>query len=565
MQLKTFLPITVVGLILGSCGGGGNGGAIPSEISGTVKTSYVQGLKVCLENSTVCTYTDKNGHFNLEGKPPAKLVFYLNSQQGDIIWGDYYLQKKEEVIYPLKISDNKTIAKILGAILHAMDNDTSGGKEYISLQGKLIKSVEDEAGTPLDVENLIDFLENHKKQFVIKFKDEKNSKEKEIKIYPQNGTVELCLNSICENVNYEPVKYDWTIVILYDGDNNLEDYVDDDIDELQQVKIPPNIKIIGLVDYKGTNEGYIYETNDTTGYFQLVNNTSEPHMGDADYLYNFLSKVYEKFPSKYKALIMWNHGGAWKSLERKQTKLMAVDETDEDYLYSYEFVNLLGNLSRDSIKLNLIGFDECLMGNTEVFWDISNYTDWMVGSELTESATGWDYTVLFRKVANNPELTPEQFAKYIVDAYAEAYSYDSNITMLATSSQDIKNLVDNLNKLADKFDPQNNDTVQLFKDARNNSYNITMGLIDLYSFAVQLEDIYPEAQNIVNLIDGMYKKIIGNDYVEGLSIFFPSNKTEDDSDYYCTADDVSCFGYYNPFTATHWDDFLQKYLNATSN
>jgi hypothetical protein len=185
--MKQLLPLTTVGLILFSCGGGGGGGSSTavsnSKIEGTVETSYVEGLKVCLENTDECTYTDRNGHFELNGKIPAKVVFYLKTQNGEIAWADYSLKRNGEFIYPLKVADNnETIAKVLGAILHALDNDTSGSKDYISLKGKVIASIQDENGNSLNISNLKKFLENNKSRFTVKFEDEATGKEEEIKI-----------------------------------------------------------------------------------------------------------------------------------------------------------------------------------------------------------------------------------------------------------------------------------------------------------------------------------------------------------------------------------------------
>jgi hypothetical protein len=505
------------------------------------------------------------------------LVFYLKSKNGDIIWGTYTLKKNGETITPLKITnDNTTLAKYLGAILHALTGDTSGNQTYISVRNAIITSIESENGTALKIQNLEEFLKNNNQNLILKFKDINNNSSRKIEINVENQKIYLCNeNNDCSEINYHPYKYLWTIAIIYGGDNSLNDFVDKDINELQKVKIPDTIKIVGLADYKYQDGAYIYETNDTTGQYNLVKTDSEPDTGDPQYLYNFLKTVYENNPSKYKALIMWNHGYAWKLLQPKQNKLMNEDDTNSDYLYSYEFVRLLNKLNENGIKLNLIGFDECLMGNTEVFWDIANYTDYSVGSELLEPGDGWDYTRLFSKLAKNPEAEPEKFAQYIVDAYAEAYQNYSDITMLAASSKDIKTLVDNINNLTKEFNPDNSNIVDLFKQARENAYNIDVGgdyaenhqLIDLYSFAVQLQDFYPEAKNIVNLIDKMYKKIVGNDDVKGLSIFFPIDKNADDQQYYCTQMNLTCSppGYYNPFTATNWDEFLQKYLNVVSN
>ena len=561
------------GLMLASCGGGGGGGSSTSKgvtITGQVKTSYVEGLKVCVANTTRCTYTNKDGIFKLTANLPATINFYLNSTSGNLIWASYEIRNNNEVITPLKITNgNKTLAKFIGGIIHALCNDTTDSLEYLTLKGISITSIEDSKGNRLNISNLETFLKDTLQEISIKYVDQRNE-EKTIKINPSNATIQLCYQNTCKNVNYNPVNYKWTIIILYDGDNNLDPYVDKDIQELQKVLIPSDIKIVGLADYKYKNGGFIYETNDTTGKYEFVKEISEPNMGDPNYLAQFLEEYFNKYPSQYRAIIMWDHGFAWKS-PSSQYKLMAIDDTNNSYLYSYKFVQMLQNLHSENININLIGFDECLMGNTEVFWDIANYTDYMVGSELLEPANGWDYTLVFSKLANNINATPQEFAHYIVDAYAEAYANQNDITMIAASSQEIKNLVDNLNKLVSKFNPQDSTVVDIFQQARNNAYDIyTTGdycqnhqLIDLYSFLVGLKDYYSEAQSALNLIQKMYKKIIGNNQVHGLSIYFPNDINCDDKDYYCTSP-FQCNGYYNPFTSTNWDEFLQEYLSATS-
>ena len=89
---------------LSSCGGSSVKGKI--QVSGIVKASYVEGIKVCLYKTSYCSFTDKNGFFSIYSPLYSKdLVFYLNSTNGNIIWGTYRLKTNGEIITPLKVAN----------------------------------------------------------------------------------------------------------------------------------------------------------------------------------------------------------------------------------------------------------------------------------------------------------------------------------------------------------------------------------------------------------------------------------------------------------------------------
>jgi hypothetical protein len=50
--------------------------------------------------------------------------------------------------------------------------------------------------------------------------------------------------------------------------------------------------------------------------------------------------------------------------------------------------------SQTSYKLDIIGFDACLMAMYEVAAALAPYSKFLLGSELLEPGSGWDYKVL---------------------------------------------------------------------------------------------------------------------------------------------------------------------------
>jgi hypothetical protein len=579
MRKEALLLLSVFGIL--GCGGGGGGGSSSvssstssqnSEVTtGTIKSSYVKGMKVCIKynGDNICTYTDRNGHFEFPFKTnfPIKISLYFPY---GIKLTDYEMKENDEIIDTFKLANNNdTLALEIGSILHGLAGDTEGNQDYISLYKSEITGIYDENGNVINENDLISILKKYPK-VEIKFQDLQTYDIKTIKTDSSNREFKLCnIEGNCKNIHY-PL-YNWTIAIIYGADNNLEEFAKEDIRELQLVKIPRKIKVVGLVDLESQNGTFIFNT--INGQYKLTGTLPESNLGNPSYIYTFLKSVFSKLPSKYRAVIFWGHGIGYKKLQDNSNnfKISVVDETNKDILYNAEMVYIFKKLKEDGIKVNLIGFDECLMGNMENFYELSDYTDWLVGSELEEGGNGWDYTKLFVKVAQNPNLTPQQFGKYIVDAYRDEYEYTrGQYTMILANSEQIKTIVNNLNSLVEKINDFQ--TIQL---ARENSLEIpTYGagefshrLVDLYSFINELNEMeeYTENLRIIKTINDMYKFIKGGNY-KGLNIYFPLDKGYDDKDYYCiSSNQTGCNGYFNPFAIdTKWDDFVKTYLQTIS-
>jgi len=541
--------------------GGGGGGGENITISGKVVASNVKGLKVCIKNSDTCTLTDKNGNFYLESPAPfPALNFYVDN----ILLADYTLKENGEIITPFKMAEgNETVGDILSKIIHAFGGDVNGTEPVIDLSNISDVSIN---GQSIDPTNSIeDYLRSGE---TVKIEFYSDGKTYTVECYPSNSTVELCEDSNCTSVNYRQ----WLVLIYMDGDNSLgstrdNSYVFSDLSEMESVSFPPQIKVVALVDYYGDTGGEIYET-DGTGKLKKVANTNELNMGDPETLVNFVKEYMDKFPSPKNALIFWDHGDGWRSVINYQTRFSAIDETDGDTLFMFEVRNALNYLKDNNYEINLIGFDECLMGMIEPLYDIKEFAEYFVASEALEPADGWNYERVFGKLSSNPSASPEEFGKMIVDSFKEEYeSYNSDLTLTLFKSSDIDYIVNNLNQFTSYLDSTNYEN---FKSARENSWEVPDweggNYVDLYSFLSNFS--YDSAVNIRLKIDSLYKFSKGN--LNGISIYFPDSSNYLDECYYATKENPTCefngktvIGYYNPFTDTEWDEFLKEYYTLT--
>jgi hypothetical protein len=543
---KLSLVVAILSSFLFSCGGGG-GGSGNITISGKVVASSVKGLKVCIKDSNICNITDQDGNFNLESPTPfPTLNFYID----DVLLADYTLKENGESINPFKMAEgNETVGDILAKLIHAFGNDTDETEAVVDLTGVYIS-------TPL-TDSIEDYIKSGNTLEIDFFKDG-NTHHIEI----SNSTVKLDDN---------PVSYrQWLVLIYMDGDNSLgstrdNSYVSFDLSEMESVSFPLQVKVVALVDYYGNTGGEIYETDDT-GKLKKVADINELNMGDQETLVNFVKEYMDKYPASKKALIFWDHGDGWRSVNY-QTRFSAIDETDGDTLFMFEVRNALNYLKDNNYEINLIGFDECLMGMIEPLYDIKDFAEYFVASEALEPADGWNYERVFGKLSSNPSASPEEFGKMIVDSFKEEYeSYNSDLTLTLFKSSDIDYIVNNLNQFVSYL---NNTNYENFKSARENSVEVPDweggSYVDLYSFLNNFS--YDSAVNIRLKIDSLYKFKKGN--LNGISIYFPISESNIDECYYvaypqtCEFNGGTINDYYNPFTDTEWDEFLKEYYTLT--
>jgi len=368
-------------------------------------------------------------------------------------------------------------------------------------------------------------------------------------------SVELCTEEGCQEVNYR----EWLVLIYMDGDNSLSNYVDNDIFELSQVKYSPLVKVVVLADYYGSDGGVVVESSDETG--ELVKReVPEPDMGAQSTLEEFVRDNMDRYPALKTALILWNHGDGW----RAPSKMAAIDESSSSYLFMYKVVNALSNLQEDNYKIDLIGFDECLMGMAEVFYDAGKFAEAVVASETYEPASGWNYQKVMEELNQAPEVDAYQFGQVIVDAYRESYGNQDEMTMALLSKEEVEQLTANLNALAGEL---SSETYDYFVSARGSAVEVPdTYYVDLYSLVENLP--FESAQAIKTLIENAYAFSSSPDRFRGFSVYFPATKDEDPS-YPCYLKEapggsVVCFNdpnYYNPFAVNQWDEFLESYYS----
>lgn len=228
------------------------------------------------------------------------------------------------------------------------------------------------------------------------------------------------MNSISQN---QPAKK-WTVLLYSAADNNLHAYMADDVAELETVGSDAQTDLLVQIDHgregggaqrlkleKFAREGQ----QNPHGPIQspILEEMGQINMSSAYTLSNAIQWAMKNYPSEHFALIISDHGNSWKGC--------AQDDSSRAWMNVPELKAGLANAQQATgKKIDLLGFDCCLMANLEVAYQVRDQASYMVASEMTEGADGWPYAPILgpdvaRTLQQRIDLSPRDLATLMVE------------------------------------------------------------------------------------------------------------------------------------------------------
>ncbi len=400
----------------------------------------------------------------------------------------------------------------------------------------------------------------------------------------------------------------WTFMVYLDADNNLESEGLGDFAEMASVGSSGDVNIVVEMDrapgYAGgygnwtETRRFLVGKDDTPG-IEPQQNLGEQNMGNPEVLRDFVEWSATNYPADRYALVIWNHGSGWRFMldtmkaraarsvmtrspgmptPSSVIKAVAFDDTDGDELYMKEVQTALEtaqqNLSAGlgkPFKLDLVGFDACLMGMVEVAYALRNVTGYVVGSEEVEPGDGWPYDAVLGVLAAQPGSDAKTLATTIVSKYGAFYGSNSDVTQAAVDVSKLAAVTDKIDAFAGKATSE----WDKLKTARTNAqqyhvdgYESFWGT-DLWDYAdkaysaVSSSDIKTAAADVKTAVDGfVVAEFHGTQRPRshGTAVYFPKTKSAYNGDPEHTA--YTDANTYQPvdFVADHqWDNWLQQF------
>ncbi len=260
---------------------------------------------------------------------------------------------------------------------------------------------------------------------------------------------------------YDVVATDATHVIieLFGGDNDLNDFVLEDLQEMAAGNRGP-IAMIGLADFSGEGARVI-ELAGTDG-IRTVTEVGEIDTGDPETLADFIARALVSYPNvDHRALGFWDHGtGVFKETDDNEITLdrslrsvsrrsrsrseparrlfipkarVASDAKARAMLHDYTSGGVLTNYEASRVvdvamkragfggRFDIIFSDTCLNGMIEVLDQFRPFAEVVVGSEDLEPGDGWDYERFFRLMSDEPPADADAWGAIAVTAFEEGY------------------------------------------------------------------------------------------------------------------------------------------------
>jgi DNA uptake protein ComE-like DNA-binding protein len=231
-------------------------------------------------------------------------------------------------------------------------------------------------------------------------------------------------------------KKKWTFMVFINADNNLEGAGIGDINEMEKVGSDENMNIVVQIDrhedsVDANNQEHVYDVSNGnwTGtrryYIERDNNESavssqvkrklgEDDVGTVSSLTKFVKWSIDSYPAEHYYLIVWNHGGGLDGI--------SWDDQSGSHISAEQLMEAVDNASKIAgKKIDIVNFDACLMAMLEIALQLKDNADIMIASEEVEPGYGLPYTDILVRLAAEPNITPDELAKHVVNVYTNSY------------------------------------------------------------------------------------------------------------------------------------------------
>lgn len=215
-------------------------------------------------------------------------------------------------------------------------------------------------------------------------------------------------------------KDSWTVLVYLCG-SNLESQggsATKDMQEMLKASGSSNIKFVietgGAKSWRNNtvNARQLGRYVISNGKMSDAGAVKAADMGEASTLADFLNWGIKNYPADHMGLILWDHGGG-------SIAGVCFDErNNNDSLYLRELDSALASAYKGMWeKFEFVGFDACLMSTLETANVLASYSDYMIASQESEPANGWEYSSIVNYLAKNPSCTGDELGRAICDSY----------------------------------------------------------------------------------------------------------------------------------------------------
>lgn len=283
----------------------------------------------------------------------------------------------------------------------------------------------------------------------------------------------------------------WCVMVYSACDNNLYRFMQTDLDEAERVGSTDTMHVIAQTDHAprgGTAQRIELVTDNTPGLKAPVKeDLGSYNMSAPESLASFVKWGMDNYPAEHYMVIISDHGDGWKGA--------AQDWSHNGWMSTPDIESGL-KMAREQTgkKIDVLGFDACLMASAEVAYQLKDEVDYLVASQEVEGGAGWEYNRVLSEdtlksldkqlAVTRFNMEPRDVATHLVRV-AEG-NQDDLATMSAIDTSKMPAVVKALDNFADAMN-----TSAVAKEKFSSAADDTQGFYDykdLTDFANRVKD-----------------------------------------------------------------------------
>ena len=385
---------------------------------------------------------------------------------------------------------------------------------------------------------------------------------------------------------------DWTILVYYGADNNLEPGILNDLDEFEiGGGSTAQIRIVALVDrspqFTDSNGNW-----DTTRLFEIVPDQTADHptafpakevatidtpdladlgeldTGDGETLARYLVWGVQHYPAQHYAVAFGSHGAGWQGLIQDDTSdhnLLTIPELQRAFA--------LATAAAGVEQFDLLINDACLMSSVEYYAGLAPYFRYSIASPEVVVDPALDMSSLLALLSIYGDVSLSEIGSKLVDLYITRdilIQQSADITFLTQAITDLEHF-DPVVGAVEEFAALVNQAPAvhstLLGEARANAYAYTSFLgentrIDLGSLMRRVialsddDDLIDAAEAVLDALDRARLHASGGEFVNQVAsyynIYFPDTGEDFKSEYM------------EQTPLKEWGRMLRAYYNAVT-
>ncbi|CAO3941785.1 clostripain-related cysteine peptidase [Achromobacter mucicolens] len=308
----------------------------------------------------------------------------------------------------------------------------------------------------------------------------------------------------------QSLEREWTVMVYMNAKNNLEPYSLPNFYSMAAVGSTQQVSVLAQLG-RPSSKRYTNVDGNWSGVLRfLVKKGSRPipeqalvdvaksgestDMGEPLALKQFIQWSKKTHPAKRYMLVIWNHGQGWRfqlaadealkqlssrsQPSQQQINLVAPNtpavggyraiSSDDDtgnILFNREVQDVIASEFADS-KLDVLGYDACLMAMIETAYGVVPSVNVMIGSEELEPGTGWRYSTWLNKLVAKPGMNAEELSKAVVESYRQEYRDEHLTTLSAIRLSAVPVLAESLSDFSNAVRSAGKVELQALREAR---------------------------------------------------------------------------------------------------